>query len=231
MLTDNVPLYRSGSAPYKDNNNRPERLRQDPAERIGRHHVRGLTAFFAGNIAISEALHVAASVERPVQAIVTGAVAGGLALGGLIIGGNATNSLGHGGEKPLRAFWRSMIGRMRGISSPPQVRSDGTFTTDEAILGPLTFDEAGNQRSHHDEPGNIAYPTKQIDLAKFLRAPFGTTLEFMTRHHILMEPGNNFKELIDAGKPRPDMPSEAVLLLEAARRETLKARRSLETAA
>jgi len=219
VWTDNLPLFRSGAAPYKDNSNRPERLRQDPAERIGRNQALGFTNFFLGNIAVSEAIHYAADIDRPVQALMVGAVAGGLAIGGLIFGGNTTNALGHAGERPLKAFWDSMIGRFRHQSVPPRVKPDGTFTTNEPILGPPTCDEAGLQENHHKRTDLIAY-SWQKGIKKFKEAPFGTVVEWFARHHVLMEPGNNFKELTNAGKPRPDMPTRALQLLEAARRET-----------
>ncbi len=175
--------------------------------------------------------HMAArvAIDRPktgkefATSAAKGAVIFGLGTAALIFGGNATNSLGHGGDlhpaegetwrDNLKAIWR---GRVR-----PQ--EDGTYMTDkkryrglfDAALGGPTLDEVGGQKEHHEHPEKIAY-TSERGIAGAKDAPFGSMLKVMAENGILFEPGKGFE-----GR-RPDEPTDAVLKVEELRRQRMQ---------
>ena len=130
-----------------------------------------------------------------------GAASSGLAVVALIAGGNTTNALGHAGDLHALSFEEFMDGKVI-------PKHDGTFTTNSPLLGPMSLDEVGGQKPHHDRPDLIAY-THDKGIRGFVAAPFGKTLEAMARNKIVFKVGKNF-----GGDHRPDDPSEAVLMLQ-----------------
>lgn len=123
-------------------------------------------------------------------------------------GGNTTNSIGHGGKHPI---WSLLMRRA------PEVKADGTYTTNSGLIGVLSYDEAGRQAVHHDHPDHIAYTT-ETGLQGAKEAPFGSVFAWLAKHNVGMKPGKEFDGIPLA--ERPDMPSPALLALQACRRLT-----------
>jgi hypothetical protein len=138
---------------------------------------------------------------------VYGALATGIGAGILIGAGNMVNGLGHGGAANFMS--RQFLYDLK--HNIVRVKPNGTYTTNNALLSPGTLGEVGGQFEHHEDPSLIAY-THEKGLKKFLVDPFGTTTEFMARHNIGMSVGPGFE-----GR-RPDLPSDAALMVEAERR-------------
>src|SRR5690606_6261512 len=126
-------------------------------------------------------------------------------------GGNITNSFGHAGNIDKLTMREFLAGRV-------YPKADGTYATDDKRLSPLTLDEVGGQRVHHDHPDRIAYSLRE-GFEKFADAPFGSFLDFLISRGLIFKPGDQF----EGEEKRPDMPSDAVLKLQDYRAKKLAA--------
>lgn len=231
ILLHGVGRYRTSAKVFAKE--RDEANDYDMSSRSKRFFVKykkwGPVALFAGNIGYRLAKTVAKgefSAETAKAATLEGSLAAGGALVALLFGGNLTNSGGHAGDvHPVhRLLARDLPGLWQELTVPPPVKADGTYTTDAAGLGILTEDEVSRQRQHHLYPEKIAYTTES-GWRKVKQAPYGSFIEFLVRHGLGLHPGRQFGERdnpegFDRSK-RPDMPAEAVLMLEAFRVRTL----------
>ncbi len=207
ILLYNVPLYREVAAYFTDPANRPEHLRgngTNEGELPSRLWMAGL---FAANIALAGMLQ---GGIKPADLLRHGLAGSAITLSSYVVdilGGNFTNSFGHGGEHPIRALFTNKL-------TP---KPDGTFATKAPLLSPATFDEVGGQDVHHERPDLVAYSFEK-GLKKLLEAPFGTMLEQLAKDGLGMRPGPGFDVPFNQ---RPDMASEATLMIEAARVRTM----------
>lgn len=221
ILKDNVACYKVAAEYYKDPANRPERLRQERSNSILNKPGVGPTVFIAANILLAQIVFRKHENMTPWKRALLGSAMAGAAMAGLVAGGNITNSIGHGGDNPFKALFGK-----NGSKAKPKI--DGTFETNAELLSLPTCDEVGGQEWHHNHPEYIAY-SGQTGLKKIRQAPFGSMLDFMARHNILMKPGKNFG--LKPGEPRPDEPCEAVRMLQMARVRTMKSQGSASATA
>lgn len=156
-------------------------------------------------------------------AAAAGSAANGIRMGTEIVGGNVTNSLGHGGSLVDAIKHPVSFVRTVGRSNLQLIlNEDGSLSTDTSksgmlgkILSWVTFDEVGGQDEHHHHPDKIAY-TSKTGWRKAVDAPWGTFTEFLANSGIpILERGNAFSEL--DGQRRPDETNPAVLLIQAIR--------------
>jgi hypothetical protein len=227
VLLGNAALYKVAAKYYKLREEAGDDFGKDKwDERIYDKTRIAASAFFGVNIALQ--LLIGRNNTKN-HNITRQAARGSLvALGGitvLLAGGNITNSIGHGGKNPIRSLF----------SRKPTVKSDGTYAANTKALSGPTLDEVGGQEDHHRWPWLIAYTTRK-GLQKLYDAPFGSTLDGLAAHSILLDPGTQFGHpdlytLEEARSPtiatsnnrerRPDETTEAVLVLQGLRRRTL----------
>lgn len=222
VLLNNVPLYSYAEQNFDDPAFRPDDLQADQTDVWIREHRSKLRYAYVGGMALAGALlKRPRSAKEAAAGALVGAAASGAAVLALIAGGNITNSFGHAGDinrLTLREFWDGKV----------YPKADGTYATDDKRLSPLTLDEVGGQRVHHDHPDKIAYSLRE-DFDKFADAPFGKFLEFLVARGLVFEPGDQFGDK----DRRPDLPSEAVCKLQEYRAAKLAhagAHHSLEAA-
>lgn len=155
------------------------------------------------------------SAKGVLKAAVKGAAINGIKIGMEAVGGNITNSAGHMGD-PIEDELREAFTKTR---YNIKLRSDGTLSTDtigKGILGwlisKLTFDEVGGQDIHHRYPDLIAYTIK-MGLDAWKDAPWGKSIEALadSDKFPLIKRGKGFEG------ERPDVPSDAVVLIQKAR--------------
>lgn len=207
ILAYNVPLYGYVEQSFQDPRFRLERLQPDDWDETLRENRAKLRWGYVGAMALAT---IAANRSKtPGQAAgnaVLGAAASGLAVVGLIQGGNITNALGHGGD--WKKYRPSDI--REGVV---HVKPDGTYTSNSKTLSAPTLDEVGGQYEHHEDPSRIAYTTQE-GWKRWAYAPYGRFLEKLIDKGVLLKEGGNF-----GGDHRPDLPSDAVLLIEKTRRQ------------
>jgi hypothetical protein len=206
VLIENVQLYDFVEKHFNNEENVSEDLKRTAFEKQLREHRKLIrTIWFAGNVATTVALSDSYEPADLAKQILIGSTAAGLTAGLILAGGNITNSLGHAGKYPLRALF---FGRL-------VPKDDGTYSSNAPLLNPFTLDEVGGQDEHHKRPWDIAYSSNK-GIRKTIDAPFGSLLELMAKHKILLKSGQGFES-----NQRPDMPVEAVLMIQAFRRRTL----------
>ncbi len=212
ILLGGVSRYRDPPAAYyKDASKRPEDLRKtggeagDPAPKMG------IVTLVAGNIALTAALHGGRQPKDIARHVIVGGATAGVAAVGLLFGGNFINSFGHVGA----SLWRALR------SGKPEVKPDGTYSTETLELLKLaTLDEV-NQDRHHKHPEEYVYADPALTGRKKVRAaPFGSLLDVFVKRGWGLYPGKGFD--LKPGERRPDMPSRALEQLVAARVQTIK---------
>ncbi len=211
ILRNNVSLYGYVERNFEDGAFRPDDLQPDEIDDWTRQNRSKLRYAYVGGMMLAGVLLGGrGSKEKLATQAAIGATASALAVAGLIAGGNITNSLGHGGDmKKL-----TVNGFLAGKVYP---KADGTYENDyHRGLGPVTLDEVGGQKVHHQHPDAIAY-SLETGLNQLREAPFGTFLEYLTDHGIIFKRGDNFGNT----ESRPDMPSSAVQILQQYRRTAM----------
>ncbi len=187
---------------------------------------------FAANIGARIGLEAAngnLNKKTAKTAIATGTASALITSGTLLAGSNIVNSAGHINVKKVTSFLgkRDLIGAKNELLKPSAKEADGTFTNDAdgVGLGLFTQDEAARQDQHHKWPWRVAF-TNKTGFLKIREAPYGSALDFLAKHRLAgLRTGKQFGEKsnpegYDKSK-RPDMPAEAVLLLEAFRVRTM----------
>lgn len=210
LLFDNVALYAQAGEYFKNNAHRPVHLRQEVADHIAEHPKWGQRTLIIGNIAVAGAIFGGLTPLALAGHVLTGHIMTGAMASVLRLGGNLTNSFGHGGKRPI---WSFLFNK-----GNPLVKADGTFATNAKSFSPLTLDEVGGQGPHHQYPGKIAYSVKK-GFKKLAEAPFGTLLESLAKRDIGLSPGKGFE--LKPGEQRPDEPVEAAIKLYDARIRTM----------
>lgn len=206
ILRTNVSKYAFVERNFEDPFFRDEDLQPDDIERWVRQNRSKLRYAYVGGMALAGVIRGGGgSPAKMLGNALTGATASGAGVGMLIAGGNITNSFGHAGDWKQLTLETFMDGKV-------YPKPDGTYSSNSKLLSGPTLDEVGAQEVHHRKPWLIAY-TEKLGLAGILEAPFGKFLETMVKLGIVFEEGHQFD-----GGPRPDLPSEAVLLLEDYRR-------------
>lgn len=220
-------------------------------------------AFFGSNVLLQIAIKRNLTKKGLAEAAANGVFVAAGALGGYVLGGIVTNVKGHSGWKDALKNSAKNSGRMllglpiqptqigddgsyansskkRYIDrlKQPQVKEDGTFTSNNKWLSAPTFDEVGGQQNHHEKPWSIAY-SDETSIRRVVEAPFGTVLELLSRHSLFLKPGAQFGhlEIKESNIPlitpedydkrtyvRPDEPAKSVLMIEAIRRRTIQHR-------
>lgn len=217
ILFDNVPLYSKSSWHFEKNANRMPHLMQGVNDRIAENPKLGQRLLILGNIAIAAATFGSLTPLTLAGSVLSGYAMTGLMASGLRAGGNVTNSFGHGGKHPMKAFLRGVFRKQY----QPEIMADGTYSADVKGVGSvLTFDETGGQRVHHFFPWKIAYSVRR-GIRKLIDAPFGAAiLEPAVKLNLGMSRGNNFG--LEPGQRRPDEPTEATVKMQQARVHTLR---------
>lgn len=220
VLVDNVPNYSYAESNFEDPAFRPKDLQPDQTDEWIRDNRSLLRYGYVGGMALAGmALSRPKSAKEAAVGAASGMTASGLAVVALIGGGNLTNGLGHAGDIDKLTVREALNGKV-------YPKADGTYTTDDKRLSPLTLDEVGGQRIHHDHPYKIAY-SLQEGIEKLKDAPFGKFVEFLVRHNVILKAGDNFQD----EEHRPDMPSEAVTKLQEYRASKLATQSSIAQAA
>ena len=211
----NVPLYRRTAQLFFD---RPDLKPEDLQNEDGTNKQARKRDVVAG-VALPAAAVLFRSGKYKPKDVAIAAVAGGAIYGVRaateILGGNITNSLGHAGKFDLSRLTQAAFRKDYKFV----LNEDGSLATDTrhaGLLGKLlsvaTLDEVGGQQVHHAYPEKIAYTMKK-GLEGFAEAPWGTTLKKIADSKLpFIEHGDNF-----GGGPRPDVPHEAVILIQNAR--------------
>ncbi|MBP6037769.1 MAG: hypothetical protein KA604_00330 [Candidatus Saccharimonas sp.] len=209
ILRYNRPLYEDDVAYYTQNRDRlPEHLQlSDLEEYLAAHKKQTRLALVGGAATYAMLIRDNKNLFDYLRSGVYGALATGIGAGILIVAGKMVNGLGHGGAADFMS--RQFLYDLK--HNIVRVKPNGTYTTNNALLSPATLGEVGGQFEHHEDPRSIAY-THEKGLKKFVVDPYGTTTEFMARHNIAMSVGPGFE-----GR-RPDLPSDAALMVEAERR-------------
>ncbi|MDQ2973074.1 MAG: hypothetical protein M3Q79_01155 [bacterium] len=211
ILLYNVPLYGYAERSFADAAFRPTDLSPDQLDETLRENRAKLRIAYVGLVAaLNLAMKRPSTLAKAAYELLVGGAVSGAAVAALINGGNLTNALGHGGDWSQLTFKDFLDGKV-------YPKSDGTYTTNSKLMAAPTLDEVGGQDEHHDDPSLIAY-TKERGVKKVVSAPFGSGLEALTKKSIVFRKGNGFPEL----DQRPDLPSEAVLVLQGVRRTYLK---------
>jgi hypothetical protein len=211
VMRHNVPLYS-----YAHENIRnfvPDDLQPDELDAWTRENRAKLRLGYVGAMALA-GVALSKSNSRPekiARGALLGSAASGLAVVALIAGGNVTNAMGHAGDLHRLTFRDALAGKV-------YPKTDGTYTTNNKLLSPMTLDEVGGQEVHHDHPNSIAYSLRR-GVRRFIDAPFGSTLETMAKHGVIFKPGDQFNTTNP--DQRPDMPSPAVIKLQEYRAEEL----------
>ncbi len=209
ILRYNRPLYEDDVAYYTQNRDRlPEHLQLSDLEQFLSDHKTGMRLALVGGAATYAMLMRGnETLFDYLKSGAYGAAATGVGTGVLIGAGNMVNALGHGGAADF--FSREFIGDLK--RNIVRVKPNGTYTTNNALLSPGTLGEVGGQFEHHEDPSLIAY-THEKGLKKAIVDPFGTMTEFLAKRNLGMSVGPGFD-----GR-RPDLPSDAALMIEAERR-------------
>lgn len=224
VLKHNVGLYRQASHIYRD---MPELKPKDlqTGKSVDHQKVR-IIGFTKLSLMLSGLVLLARNKYEPkdfLKAVITGTAINTVALGLHLFGGNVTNSGGHAGE--AKEGFLNIVGKKR---YKPTLYPDGTIAynlVDQGFLGKaisfLTLDEVGGQREHHEDPGKIAYTSKE-GFAGFKEAPWGKFLSVLARskYFPLINEGKGFN--LQPGETRPDMPNPGVLLIQQRRAEQLQ---------
>jgi len=157
-------------------------------------------------------------------AAAAGSAANGVKMLVQIIGGNVTNALGHDGPLTLRELVKALTSRDYECKLNP----DGSVSTNTVdagwigyVLNLLTLDEVGGQGEHHDDPGKIAYTSKD-GIDGVIDTPWGSFSSYLanSKWFPLLKPGKGFD--LAEGEGRPDEPNEAVKLIWQARVDQMK---------
>jgi hypothetical protein len=187
----------------------------------------GPPALFAANIGVRLGYKAATGKltrETAKTAIASGVVSSTVTSTSVLAGSNIVNAAGHINTNKLADLFRKREwGGLWHELLEPSPKEDGTYTNDAdgAGLGLMTQDEAARQEQHHLWPWLVAF-TDKTGLEKVKQAPYGSILDFLANHKLAgLRPGRQYSERnnpegFDRSK-RPDMPAEAVLLLEAFR--------------
>ncbi len=203
IMRSNVPLYSYAEHNFEDPGFRPDDLQPDPTDTWIRDNRAKLRIGYVGGMALAGILLARPRTAKEATAgALAGAAASGAAVLALIAGGNITNSLGHAGDINRLTLREFLAGKVH-------PKSDGTYASDDKRLSFATLDEVGGQRVHHDHPEKIAYSMRE-GVNKLIDAPFGKFLEFLVSRGILFKQGDQFNN----EDQRPDMPSEAVQMLQ-----------------
>lgn len=213
IAKSNIGLYSRAADLFRKN----EELRPDDLPVTEKERKSSIPAVVAGFLVPSVAVLLARGQYQPkdvAKAAVVGSAINGLRTGVELIGGNVTNSLGHGGDM-ADSLGRAALERGYKIKLNP----DGTLSTDTRNIGfigkalsYLTFDEVGGQDVHHKHPEKIAY-TMETGMKALKEAPWGSFLEWLAHneHMPLIKPGEGFRGI------RPDLPHEGVVIIQQAR--------------
>lgn len=206
----------------------PELLPEDLQRTDGRYRRPGKLDVALGFGVFSAAVLVSKGKYTPKDvliAVIQGSVINGIKIGLQLIGGNSVNAFGHAGD-PTEKQVVSIIWDRECKMQPNQ---DGTLSTDADRMGwigqlikRLTFEEAGKQKEHHNDPSKIAY-TSQEDWQACLEVPWGSTVSYFTRNRLLshiIEPGLGFD--LREGERRPDQPHPAVKIIDDIRADQIK---------
>lgn len=206
VYEDNVPLYSATESAFNNNDQLPERLARTPwQEKMHKHRKLLLGLEIGAHVVGGAGIGYMLGQRKPSQMIRNGLVGGAIMSGGayaLVKGGQTVNAIGHGGIDPIRALRTNEL-----IPNP-----DGSYTTNaNRLLGYWTGDEAGWQGNHHARPWDIAFAERWRD------APFGKAVEFIARHHILLDERDGFGD-----DTRPDVVHPAVQRIESERVKSMQ---------
>jgi hypothetical protein len=220
----NVGLYVHAANLFRD---RPD-LKPEYLQKEGGGNSDSTKADIAAGFAIPAAAVLFARRKYKPKDFAIAALAGGVMYGVRaateIFGGNVTNSMGHAGVLDLSRITQAGFSKKYKF----KLNEDGSLATDTVhagflgrVLSVATLDEVGGQQVHHAHPERIAYTLEEGRKA-WGRAPWGKLSEKLADSRLpFVKRGKGFD--VKKGERRPDMPHEAVDLIQAARVKQMRA--------